>query len=175
MHINVNVVQHNSGTHECTRSHLKQVVYAKSHPRSRIWAASWKHAENIGNLRWTLDYPEDLELVRRVFEALGPEGQYFGMQEILRFLDANPDVAGLNSHLSDFVPDQPAHWDSEGYLSDLRDDIANLISEAGLLDSARNYGAAASTYAQAREMIGELITRAESFARLHGGTDTTTE
>tara|TARA_R110002110_G_scaffold313491_11_gene526807 strand:+ start:89 stop:1027 length:939 start_codon:yes stop_codon:yes gene_type:complete len=159
-------------TLKTTRIHC--LSYIHQNPE-QFRTLNFEHTENIGNLRWTLDYPEDLELVRRVFESLGPDGQYFGMQQILDFLAANPDVAGLNTHLSDFVPDQPAHWDSEGYLSDLRDDIANLISEAGLLDSDRNYGAAAATYAQARDMIGELVDRAETFACRHGGSDTTTE
>ena len=89
---------------------------------------NFEHDINLGHLRWTLDYPEDLEMVRRVFEALGPDGQYFGMPDILSFLESNPDVAKLNAHLSDFVPDQPAYWDSEGYLSDLRADIASLLT-----------------------------------------------
>ena len=159
-------------TLKTTRIHC--LSYIHQNPE-QFRTLNFEHTENIGHLRWTLDYPEDLELVRRVFEALGPQGQYFGMQQILDFLAANPEIAALNAHLSDFVPDQPAYWDSEGYLSDLRDDIANLISEAGLLDGDRNYGAAAATYAQARDMIGELFTRADTFARRHGGSDTTTE
>ena len=159
-------------TLKTTRIHC--LSYIHQNPE-QFRTLNFEHTENIGHLRWTLDYPEDLELVRRVFEALGPQGQYFGMQQILDFLAANPEIAALNAHLSDFVPDQPAYWDSEGYLSDLRDDIANLISEAGLLDGDRNYGAAAATYAQARDMIGELFTRADTLARRHGGSDTTTE
>jgi hypothetical protein len=91
------------------------------------------------------------------------------MQQILDLLDREPDITALNAHLSDFVPDQPAYWDSEGYLGDLRDDIATLVAEAGRLDVARDYAGAARTYTKARDMIGELVERAESFAERHGG------
>jgi spore coat polysaccharide biosynthesis protein SpsF len=151
-------------TLKTTRIHC--LSYIHQNP-DEFRTTNFEHDVNLGHLRWTLDYPEDLEMVRRVFEALGPDGSYFGMQEILAFLDANPDIAALNSHLSDFVPDQPAHWDSEGYLSDLRDDIASLIGEAGRQDAARDYGTAAATYSRAREMLDELVRRAETFADRH--------
>jgi spore coat polysaccharide biosynthesis protein SpsF len=47
--------------------------------------------------RWTLDYPEDFELIRRIFEALHREGEYFGMSDILAFLEKNPELSLLNA------------------------------------------------------------------------------
>ena len=46
--------------------------------------------------RWTLDYPEDYDLVRTIFERLKGE-PYFGMLDVLRLLDAEPGLRKINS------------------------------------------------------------------------------
>jgi spore coat polysaccharide biosynthesis protein SpsF len=46
--------------------------------------------------RWTLDYPEDYELIRRIFEALHRDGEYFGTRDVLAFLEKNPQLSSLN-------------------------------------------------------------------------------
>jgi spore coat polysaccharide biosynthesis protein SpsF len=47
--------------------------------------------------RWTLDYPEDYELIRRIIEALHRDGERFGTCEILAFLEKNPELSSLNA------------------------------------------------------------------------------
>jgi spore coat polysaccharide biosynthesis protein SpsF (cytidylyltransferase family) len=49
-----------------------------------------------GGLRWTVDHPADLELVRRVYAALYRPDRPFGMQDILDLIDAQPELARLN-------------------------------------------------------------------------------
>jgi len=51
-------------------------------------------------LRWTVDYPEDLAFVRRVFAALYAPGRIFSKDDVLAFLADHPDVARLNAHLA---------------------------------------------------------------------------
>jgi spore coat polysaccharide biosynthesis protein SpsF len=47
--------------------------------------------------RLTIDYAEDYELIRRVYDALHVEGKPpFGLQAILDYLDAHPEVFALN-------------------------------------------------------------------------------
>jgi spore coat polysaccharide biosynthesis protein SpsF len=48
--------------------------------------------------RWCVDVPEDYELVRRIYEALGSDA--FGWEEALAVLEAHPDWPLLNSHVS---------------------------------------------------------------------------
>ncbi len=48
-------------------------------------------------LRWTVDWPADLEFVRRVFAALDRDGRHFGMHDVLAVLEACPEMSGLNS------------------------------------------------------------------------------
>jgi spore coat polysaccharide biosynthesis protein SpsF len=47
------------------------------------------------DLRLTVDYPEDLVLCRRVYEALKPLGPRIPIAEIVRWIDAHPEIAAL--------------------------------------------------------------------------------
>jgi spore coat polysaccharide biosynthesis protein SpsF len=51
---------------------------------------------DLSNLRWTIDYPEDLTMVTRIYEALYDESRPFVMHDVLAFLKSNPEVAALN-------------------------------------------------------------------------------
>jgi len=55
-----------------------------------------EHVPDWSDYRLTVDYAQDLELVRAVFEALYPLSRSFTLKEIVAFLDANPDVKALN-------------------------------------------------------------------------------
>jgi|MDTC01.3.fsa_nt_gb spore coat polysaccharide biosynthesis protein SpsF len=47
-------------------------------------------------MRMTLDYPEDLKFFEVIFDALYKKDHVFSLDEILSFLDANPDVVNIN-------------------------------------------------------------------------------
>ena len=49
--------------------------------------------------RWTLDYPEDFQFVKTVYENLYQNGKIFLMSDILKFLDKNPEIRKINNHL----------------------------------------------------------------------------
>jgi spore coat polysaccharide biosynthesis protein SpsF len=49
--------------------------------------------------RWTLDYPEDLEFITRVYAALYPQKPTFGMDDVLSLLRKNPELQRINAHL----------------------------------------------------------------------------
>ena len=48
------------------------------------------------DLRITVDYPEDLVVCRKIYEALGSEGKRIAVESIIKFLDANPEVKAVN-------------------------------------------------------------------------------
>lgn len=48
-------------------------------------------------LRLTLDTPADLAVIRAVFAALRPTRRDFSLADILRFADAHPEIAAINS------------------------------------------------------------------------------
>ena len=47
-------------------------------------------------LRMTLDYPEDFEFIKAIFDALYEEGKVFSLDQILDFLDQHPEVIDIN-------------------------------------------------------------------------------
>lgn len=50
-------------------------------------------------LRLTLDTPEDLELITRVFEALYLDNKIFFLHKILEFLEKNKELKSINKHI----------------------------------------------------------------------------
>jgi len=53
--------------------------------------------KDMSNFRWTVDYQEDLEFVRVVFQNLYTEHKIFGMSEILELLNEKPEISRINS------------------------------------------------------------------------------
>ncbi len=50
--------------------------------------------------RWTVDTPEDLQLVREIYARLAPDhGLLFGMQPVLELLEREPWIAIINQHV----------------------------------------------------------------------------
>ena len=50
--------------------------------------------------RWTIDYPEDYEFIKRVYDALYPINPLFTTGDILNLLDRQPELMQLNGHLA---------------------------------------------------------------------------
>jgi spore coat polysaccharide biosynthesis protein SpsF len=47
--------------------------------------------------RWTIDYEEDYQFIRAVYDEIYPENPQFGLEDILALLEKRPDIAGLNA------------------------------------------------------------------------------
>jgi spore coat polysaccharide biosynthesis protein SpsF len=86
--------------------HAWREARAKSE-REHVTPFIWKHPElfrlrnvennrNLSELRWTVDTPQDLEFVRRVYEYL-EELPYFGMNEVLALLEEHPELKEINA------------------------------------------------------------------------------
>jgi spore coat polysaccharide biosynthesis protein SpsF len=83
---------------------------SRPHEREHTTPFIWDQPERfrIGNVEWetgrdlsfshrvVLDYPEDYEVIRRVFEALHPGTPRFDVHAVVRYLDEHPEVAALN-------------------------------------------------------------------------------
>ena len=46
--------------------------------------------------RLTIDYPEDYQVIRSVYEALHPQNPHFGLNDITGFLDEHPHINDIN-------------------------------------------------------------------------------
>lgn len=60
---------------------------------------------DLSQHRWTVDAPEDLELVRRIYGVLGDKA--FGLEDVLEILDVHPDWSDLNRHVEQKKVDLP--------------------------------------------------------------------
>jgi spore coat polysaccharide biosynthesis protein SpsF (cytidylyltransferase family) len=54
-----------------------------------------ENEQDLSDLRWTVDEPEDLEFVRRVYAHLGSEPS-FGMMQVLALLRDRPEISKVN-------------------------------------------------------------------------------
>jgi spore coat polysaccharide biosynthesis protein SpsF len=95
---------------------LERIWRETSEPRHRehllLWA--WEHPDQVRthnverapsqhHERWTLDHPEDLELLTRVMVALAPGDPAFGIDAAIAWLDQHPEVRKLNAaHAGDY-------------------------------------------------------------------------
>ncbi len=85
------------------REHVTPFLY--KHPE-RFRLGSFKAAQDLSYLRWTVDEPEDFELIERIYRELYPKNPAFSTSDILRLLDASPELKICNTR----------HRRNEGYL-----------------------------------------------------------
>ncbi len=76
------------------REHVTSYFY--NHPE--LFRLGSYHGErDLAHLRWTVDEPEDLEFVRRVYAALYPANPSFRLRDVVALLEREPGLASVNS------------------------------------------------------------------------------
>jgi spore coat polysaccharide biosynthesis protein SpsF len=56
-------------------------------------------AINRPDYYFTVDFPEDIELIRTLFRLLANEGNYFALDRVIQLVDENPAIREINQHL----------------------------------------------------------------------------
>jgi spore coat polysaccharide biosynthesis protein SpsF len=56
-----------------------------------------RHLTDLSKLRWTVDYPADLEFARAVFSRLLPKNGVFRWREVLSLVQGEPEIAEINA------------------------------------------------------------------------------
>ena len=74
--------------------------------------ANLEYNRDISHKRWTLDNPEDYDFIKSIYKNIYIEKPYFGMEEILKFIDKNPGIEKINQNINR----------NEGYLKSLKED-----------------------------------------------------
>lgn len=81
-------------------SHREHVTpFIHQNPK-RFKIGHYKSKINLSHLRWTVDEPEDFELVRQIYEAIYPYNSAFTTQDILDLLRKNPSLIQINNHIA---------------------------------------------------------------------------
>jgi glutamate-1-semialdehyde 2,1-aminomutase len=60
--------------------------------------ANFANGTDVSNERWTVDEPEDLELIRQIFRNFAPRRD-FGWAEVLALRSQHPELFNVNRHL----------------------------------------------------------------------------
>src|SRR3989339_11812 len=83
---------------------------AKDYEREHTTPFIWEHQDvfSVGNVtwetgydfssthRWTIDFPEDYELIRKVYDELYSKNPAFSLNDILTLLKQKPEIAEIN-------------------------------------------------------------------------------
>lgn len=78
------------------REHVTPFFYSNPQ-RYRLGNVVYK--EDQSHHRWTVDTPEDFELLTKIIEYYYPIDQYFTLEDTLKFLDQNPNWFSINAHI----------------------------------------------------------------------------
>jgi spore coat polysaccharide biosynthesis protein SpsF len=60
--------------------------------------------ENNSDLRWTVDVPADLDLIRRLHEELDLDSPTIGYRDIVRYVRAHPELSLMNASAKTWDP-----------------------------------------------------------------------
>ena len=91
------------------REHVTPYAY-KNKDQFSIYSCSYP--VNYSHLRWTLDEPEDYNLIKKIYHHFGSKNLLFSMQNILKLIEKKPELATLNTHIKR----------NEGYKKSLKND-----------------------------------------------------
>jgi spore coat polysaccharide biosynthesis protein SpsF len=77
-----------------TREHV--TLYLKRHPE-RFRLVEVNNEEDLSEMRWTVDTPDDYTFASRVYRHFGHDG--FSWREVLALVRSHPEIAELNRHV----------------------------------------------------------------------------
>lgn len=83
-------------TEAAEREHVTPFIYWRP---GRYSLKSLTMQPDLSDRRWTVDTPEDFELVRRILETLYPRRPRFDMHDVLALLAEHPDWELINRHV----------------------------------------------------------------------------
>ncbi len=76
------------------REHVTPYIY---NHRGLFRLGAFSGKPDLSDLRWTVDEPDDLEFVRRIYEALYPINPAFRTRDILALLERDPALSSINN------------------------------------------------------------------------------
>lgn len=87
-----------NGLAKLTEEHEHVTPYYYRHPEI-FKLGKWIHPVDLSHYRWTVDTPEDFQLVTTVFENLYPKNPHFGIDDIVQAFQKHPEWEKINAHI----------------------------------------------------------------------------
>lgn len=78
------------------REHVTPFIYRQP---ARYRLGHVIYSEDCSHHRWTVDTPEDFELIQKIIEEIYPSEPCFTLENCLRLLQQHPDWYCINSHI----------------------------------------------------------------------------
>lgn len=97
------------------REHVTPFIY--NNPK-RFRIGSFTNEIDYSRLRWTVDEPEDFQVVERIYAALYPANPEFSSGEIMKLIERSPDILSNSNYKR-----------NEGYAKSLRQDALSSRTE----------------------------------------------
>lgn len=117
--------------------------------------------QSYNHWRWTLDYPEDYDFVKAIYEELYAKNPLFGWNEINKLLNEKPQIININKMHVEPVSQYTA-WSTGSYVEEVQSDIRIMLDKAKDLDKQRKYAESKEQYNHIHKLIADLIARADS-------------
>jgi spore coat polysaccharide biosynthesis protein SpsF len=85
-----------NATEHAYREHVTPYIYWNPKQFMLINVANY---QNLSKHRWTVDTPEDFELIKRIIESLYPTNPFFRMEDVVELLNYHQDWQNINAHI----------------------------------------------------------------------------
>jgi spore coat polysaccharide biosynthesis protein SpsF len=83
-------------TEQPDREHVTPFIHRQP---ERYKLGSVLYADDRSQHRWTVDTPEDFDLIRKILEAIYPQHPEFSLEDCLHLLDRHPEWSKINAHI----------------------------------------------------------------------------
>lgn len=83
-------------TERSDREHVTPFIYLQP---NRFRLDNVAYPKDQSQYRWTVDTPEDLELINKIIGALHPRNPFFTLEDILNLMEHHPEWSAINSHI----------------------------------------------------------------------------
>lgn len=85
---------HKEAKERYQREHVTPFIYENN---NNIFY--YKNSIDYSKYRWTLDTPEDFELLTKVYEELYEGKHDFYLKEIIELFERKPELSDINAHI----------------------------------------------------------------------------
>jgi len=80
------------------REHVAPYIWENKEGKFNICSVIEASPEYARNYRLTVDYPEDLTMMEKMYSALYKRGTIIDTKEAISFLDSHPEIVNINIH-----------------------------------------------------------------------------